>query len=137
MAARGEGQWLTAAHWATAVLRNGLCHYDEALAAAEQGSEYPDELGLAAWSMAELIEAAARTGQPERGIGALRHLSEATAAAGSDWALGIEARSRALLSDGELGRAPVPGGDRAARPHPRPGGAGPRASGLRREHRRN
>ena len=101
MVARGEGQWLTAAHWATAVLANGLCRYDEALAAAEQGSEYPDELGLAARSMSELIEAAARTGAPERGIGALRRLSETAAAAGTDWALGIEARSRALLSDGD------------------------------------
>ena len=51
--------------------------------------------------MGELIEAAARTGQPERGIGALRRLVETTGAAGTDWALGIEARSRALLSDGE------------------------------------
>ena len=101
MVARGEGQWLTAAHWATAVLSNGACRYDEALAAAEQGSEYPDELGLAAWSAVELIEAAARTGQPERGIGALNRLAEATRAAGTDWALGIQARSRALLSDGE------------------------------------
>jgi DNA-binding CsgD family transcriptional regulator len=101
MVARGEGRWLTAAHWATAVLSNGLCRYDEALAAAEQGSEYPDELGLAVWPAVELIEAAARTGQPERGIGALSRLAEAARAAGTDWALGIEARSRALLSDGE------------------------------------
>ena len=49
MAACGEGQWLTVAHWVTAVLRNGLCQYDEALAAAEQGSsQYPDEPGLSA-----------------------------------------------------------------------------------------
>ena len=102
MVARGEGQWLTAAGWVTAVLRNGLCQYDEALAAAEQGSsQYPDEPGLAALSMAELIEAAARTGQPERAADAMRYLSQATATAGSDWALGIQARSRALLSDGE------------------------------------
>ena len=100
MVARGEGHWLTAAHWATAVLSNGLCRYDEALASAEQGSEYPDELGLAAWPAVELIEAAARTGQPERGMSALDRLSEVTHAAGTDWALGIEARSRALLSDG-------------------------------------
>ena len=101
MTARGEGHWLTAAHWATAVLGNGLCRYDEALAAAEQGSEYPDEPGLAAWPTVELIEAAARTGQPKRGIGALRRLEEVTGAAGTDWALGIQARSRALLSDDE------------------------------------
>jgi DNA-binding CsgD family transcriptional regulator len=101
MVARGEGQWLTSAHWATAVLNNGLGRYGEALIAAEQGSEYPDELGLATWSMVELIEAAARTGQPDRAIGAMRHLSETTSASGTDWALGIQARSRALLADGE------------------------------------
>ena len=101
MVARGEGQWLTAAYWATAMLSNGLGRYDEALAAAGKGSEYPGELGLASWSMAELIEAAARTGQPERAANALQRLSEGTSASGSDWALGIEARSRALLSEGE------------------------------------
>jgi tetratricopeptide (TPR) repeat protein len=101
MVARGEGQWLTAAHWAAAVLANSLGRYDEALAAAEQCSECPDELGLAVRSMSELIEAAARTGAPERGIGALRRLVETTSAAGTDWALGVQARSRALLGDGE------------------------------------
>ncbi len=101
MAARGEGRWLTAAAWATAVLYNGLGRYDEALAAAEQGSEDPDELGLATWALVELIEAAARTGSPGRAAGALRQLSEATSAAGTNWALGIQARSTALLTDGE------------------------------------
>jgi DNA-binding CsgD family transcriptional regulator len=101
MMARGEGQWLTTAAWATAVLYNGLGRYDRALAAAELGSEYPHELGLATWSMVELIEAAVRTGASERAAGALRRLSEATSAAATDWALGIQARSRALLSDGE------------------------------------
>jgi DNA-binding CsgD family transcriptional regulator len=102
MVACGEGRWLTAAAWATAVLYNGLGRYDQALAAAEKGSEYPCELGLATWSLVELTEAAVRTGSPERAAGALRQLSEATSAAATDWALGIEARSRALLSDGEL-----------------------------------
>jgi DNA-binding CsgD family transcriptional regulator/tetratricopeptide (TPR) repeat protein len=101
MMARGEGQWLTTAAWATALLYNGLGRYDQALAAAERGSEYPPELGLATWSMVELIEAAVRTGAPERAAGALRRLSEAASTAATDWALGIEARSRALLSDGE------------------------------------
>ena len=101
MVARGEGQWLTAAAWAAAVLNNGLGRYDQALAAAEQGSEYPRELGLATWSLAELIEAAARSGAPERAAGAVARLAEITAAAGTDWALGIGARCRALLSDGE------------------------------------
>ena len=97
----GEGQRPALTHWAAAVLSNGLGRYGEALAAAEQGSEYPDELGLATWSMVELIEAAARSGCPERAADALLRLSKATGASGTDWALGIEARSRALLSDGE------------------------------------
>jgi hypothetical protein len=49
----------------------------------------------------ELIEAAVRSGNPAPAVDALRQLSEATRASGSDWALGIEARSRALLSDDE------------------------------------
>jgi DNA-binding CsgD family transcriptional regulator len=101
MVAQGEGSWLTTAAWATAMLNNGLSRYDEALAAAEQASEDPDELGLATWSLTELIEAAARTGALERASGALRRLSKATSAAATDWALGIQARSMALLSDGE------------------------------------
>jgi DNA-binding CsgD family transcriptional regulator len=102
MLARGEGRWLTAVHWATALINNGLCRYDAALVAAEKGSEFPDEMGLATWSMVELIEAAARTGQAERATGALQRLSEATRASGTDWGLGVEARSRALLNEGEL-----------------------------------
>ncbi|MGD0246594.1 MAG: LuxR C-terminal-related transcriptional regulator [Streptosporangiaceae bacterium] len=101
MVARGEGRWLTIATWATAVLSNGLGRYDEALAAAEQGTGYPCELGLAARSTAELIEAAARAGVPGRAAGAMARLTEITTASGTDWALGIQARSRALLSDGE------------------------------------
>jgi DNA-binding CsgD family transcriptional regulator len=97
-AVHGDGQRLTAMAWSTAVLSNGLGRYDEALTAAEQASADPDELGLATWSLAELIEAAARTGALERASGAFRRLAEATGAAATDWALGIQARSRALLS---------------------------------------
>jgi len=101
VALRGEGIGVTLTKWASAVLYNGLGRYDRALAAAEHGSQDPDELGLAAWSMVELIEAAARTGQPGRAAGAVRFLTEITSAAGTDWALGIQARSRALLTDGD------------------------------------
>jgi DNA-binding CsgD family transcriptional regulator len=97
-AVQGDGLRLTATAWATAVLSNGLGRYDEALTAAEQASDDPDELGLATWSLAELIEAAARTGDLERAAGALRRLSAATGAAATDWALGIQARSTALVS---------------------------------------
>jgi DNA-binding CsgD family transcriptional regulator len=99
VALRGEGIGVTLTNWASAVLYNASGRYDQARAAAEQGSEYPDELGLAAWSMVELIEAAARTGPPGRAADTLRLLSEITSAAGTDWALGTQARLRALLAD--------------------------------------
>jgi DNA-binding CsgD family transcriptional regulator len=99
VALRGEGIGVTLTKWAHAVLYNGLGRYDRALTAAEQGSEDPHELGLAAWSTVELIEAAARTGQPGRAAGPLRFLTEITSAAGTDWALGIQARSHALLDE--------------------------------------
>ncbi len=100
-ASRRAGTGVTAAKWARAVLSNSRGRYTDALAAAGQASEHPDELGLAAWSQVELIEAAARAGQPGRAADALRSLSEITSASGTDWALGVEARSRALLSEGE------------------------------------
>jgi DNA-binding CsgD family transcriptional regulator len=81
-------------------LNNGSCRYEEALEAAEQGIHYPDDLGLATWSNVELIEAAVRSNQMVRAITAFHRLSRATRASGSDWALGIEARCRALLTDG-------------------------------------
>ena len=82
-------------------LNNGRCQYEEALAAAEQGSEYPDDLGLATWSVVELIEAAVRSGRMERATLAFCQLSEATLASGSDWAIGVTARCRALVTEGD------------------------------------
>src|SRR5580698_9497137 len=58
-------------------------------------------MGWATWSIAELIEAAVRAGTPDRAMPAMRRLSERARASGTEWALGIEARSRALLSDGD------------------------------------
>jgi DNA-binding CsgD family transcriptional regulator len=99
--ARGDGTWVSTTQWTSAVLYNGLGRYDDALAAAEQGSAYPDELGLANWSMVELVEAASRSGAPERAAGALERLSEMASACQTDWALGIEARSCALAATAE------------------------------------
>ena len=98
---RGEGLWLIATEWASAVLFNGLGRYEAALAAAEQAAEDPHELGVSTWVPTEIIEAAVRSGAPERAAIPLRRLQEISRAAGTDWALGVEARSRALLSDGE------------------------------------
>jgi DNA-binding CsgD family transcriptional regulator len=99
---RGEGLGIGLTDWATAVYNNGLGHYENAMAAAEKASEYLVDVSVTVnWGLVELIEAAARCGLPERGTDAVRQLSEATRASGTDWALGVEARSRALLSEGE------------------------------------
>jgi DNA-binding CsgD family transcriptional regulator len=96
-----EGQGLTFIQWAAAVLYNGLGRYEEALAAAQQAAEDTLESRLSTWGLVELIEAAARSGKPELAADALDRLSQTTAVSGTDWALGVEARCRALLSDGE------------------------------------
>jgi DNA-binding CsgD family transcriptional regulator/tetratricopeptide (TPR) repeat protein len=96
---RGEGRGVTS-QYSAALLYNGLGQYDKALAAAERVCEY-DDVGVLGWELAELIEAAVRSGQPARAAEPLRRLSETTRPSGTDWALGTEARSRALLSDGE------------------------------------
>ena len=99
--ARGEGMGLTVAQWASAVLYNSLGRYEEALAAAERASEDPHELWFSTWVAVELIEAASRTGKAERALGALEWVAATARAGGNDWGLGVEARSRALLSDGD------------------------------------
>jgi DNA-binding CsgD family transcriptional regulator len=99
--ARGEGFVLTFAEQARAVLHNALGHYDTALDNAQRASAQ-DELHAAVWSLPELVEAAARTGQPDLAADALERLRRRTQVAGTEWALGIEARCAALLSDDEL-----------------------------------
>jgi DNA-binding CsgD family transcriptional regulator len=98
---RGERAGLSLLQWANAVLYNGRGRYEEALAAAERAREDSHELVFPVWAAVELIEAASRTGRAADAADALERLSQTTRASGSDWALGIEARSRALLSDGE------------------------------------
>ncbi len=98
--ARGEGSAVQLASWAAAVLHNGLGHYAEALAAAEPATEETYQpLGIQL-VLPELIEAAVRTGRAEIAREALQRLSAMTVIEGSDWAKGLEARSRALLSEG-------------------------------------
>jgi DNA-binding CsgD family transcriptional regulator len=99
--ARGEGLGLTVLQWASAVLYNGLGRWKDALAAAQRAGEDPHEQLFSTWAAVELIEAATRSGVPERAAGALVRISDSTCASGTVWALGVEARSRALLSDGE------------------------------------
>src|SRR5215470_11748577 len=97
--AKGQGRVLGLAWYAAAVLHNGLGRYEAALASARRACEYED-LGFFGWTLAELVEAGVHSGATDEASAALRQLAERTSAAGSDWALGVQARSRALLSDG-------------------------------------
>jgi DNA-binding CsgD family transcriptional regulator len=99
-AAGGQGGTVPGAHWMAAVLYNGLGRYEEALAAARQARE-DQHAFAAAWALPELIEAAARTGSLRIARDALDLLAGRARAGGTDWALGVEARCRALLSGGE------------------------------------
>jgi DNA-binding CsgD family transcriptional regulator len=99
--AGGQGIGVQWAEWVSSILFNGLGRYDQALAAAERAAEEMPHLFISAWARSELIEAAVRSGRIERAAAALEPLAEVTATAGTDWGLGIAARSRALLSEGE------------------------------------
>jgi DNA-binding CsgD family transcriptional regulator len=98
--ARGEGRGIGGFGYATAVLYNGLGRYEAALAGAQSACEH-DDLGIFGFSLVELVEAGARSGAREEAAAALGRLEERTVAAGTDWALGVRAWSRALLSDGQ------------------------------------
>jgi len=105
VAERGEGIAMSVAEWANALLHNGLGRYSEAMRAAQQAlyyQEYPDlhYPGIANWAAAELVEASARSGMTETAAATYRWIAEMTSASGTNWALGVEARSRALVTEG-------------------------------------
>ncbi|MDQ3822629.1 MAG: LuxR C-terminal-related transcriptional regulator, partial [Actinomycetota bacterium] len=96
---RGEGIGLATAEYARAVLCNGLGRYEEALAAACSAGEHR-EVVVENWGLSELVEPATRTGRTDLATDALNRLTTKAGATETDWALGVEARSRALLSEG-------------------------------------
>jgi DNA-binding CsgD family transcriptional regulator len=107
---RGEGIGVAVAERANAVLNNGLGRYREAMDAAHRALEYQPYAhvrypGVANWSAAELVEAAARSGLPGTATETFDWMSDMTGVSRTDWALGIEARSRALLSDDDSAEA--------------------------------
>ncbi|MDW5594239.1 AAA family ATPase [Conexibacter stalactiti] len=97
--ARGEGRVLALAGYASSVLYNGLGRHEESIEGAQRGAE-DDDQGYAGGSLAELVEAATRVGRPDLAAAALRRLDVRARAAGTDWALGMLARARALTSEG-------------------------------------
>jgi ATP/maltotriose-dependent transcriptional regulator MalT len=84
----------------SAVLYNGLGEYTKGLEQAERAEEAP-ELWFSMWTLPEVIEASTRTGQMTRAVEAFERLVVATSVSDSDWGLGIQARARALVSEGE------------------------------------
>src|SRR5262249_17943883 len=98
--ARGEGSALGGLARMTALQQNAHGRYEEALAAARRGCEHEDVMTYG-WTLAELIEAAVRVGRREEAAAALERLGERTRASGTEWALGVWARARALLGDEE------------------------------------
>ena len=97
--ARGEGIGLAISAYARAVLCNGLGRYEEALGAAVSASEHR-EVVAENWGLSELVEPAMRCGKTDLATDALTRLATKAQAARTEWALGIEARARALLSEG-------------------------------------
>jgi DNA-binding CsgD family transcriptional regulator len=98
-AAGGPGVALYA-QWAAAVLYNGLARYEEAAWSARQATSNTFEYWVSVWALPELVEAARHMGDAELARDALERLAETTQPTGTDFALGIEARCQAVLSDG-------------------------------------
>lgn len=98
---RGDGMGLTLVQHAQAVLYNSLGRYEDAFRVASQATGHPEELAFANWSLVQLVEAASRCGDLARAARACDDLLAVTRTCGTQWALGVEACSRALVSDGD------------------------------------
>jgi DNA-binding CsgD family transcriptional regulator len=99
-AERGRGRTVGFTACANAVLHNGFSRFDAARDAV-RGVFQRDELALGPLVVAELAEAAARTGEVTQVQAVLEWLSERTLVTPTEWVLGIQARVRALLGDGQ------------------------------------
>ena len=102
--ARGEGCAITAAHYAMAILHNGLGHYDQALDAAQKAAD-DGEIATSSWALYELAEAASRSGRMDLARDAADRLWARTGASGTAWAMGTGARTRALVEYGAAGES--------------------------------
>ena len=101
---RGEGIGASVVDWAEAVLYNGLARYEDACSAAMRVVDHPD-LNPSTWVMPEVIEAAVRAETPELAADTHRRLVDRAILSGTDWALGLAARSEALLVEDQRAEA--------------------------------
>jgi DNA-binding CsgD family transcriptional regulator len=112
---RGERFGMTTAYFTSAMANNGVGNYQAALNAATktelfsaltpghcQSSSLHARLSVGALFTVEFIEAAARCGHTDVAAEAVDMLGEVTSGSGTDWACGVEARCRALVTDGPL-----------------------------------
>jgi DNA-binding CsgD family transcriptional regulator len=97
----GQGVSVQYGRWAAAVLFNGLGRYEEAVSSAQLAADDAPEMYVSAWALPEVVEAAARTGRLQLAADCVDRFVVATQANGTDWARGIEARSRALVTEGD------------------------------------
>ena len=99
--AAGQGLAATTAHWAAAVLYNGLARFDQAASEATEVAAHALAPFMTNFALPELVEAAARQGDTKAAVDALERLVETTRPTQTDWAVGMEARCRALLANGD------------------------------------
>jgi DNA-binding CsgD family transcriptional regulator len=102
---RGDGAGVCFINWAAAVLYNGLGRYEDAYAAAADTANDQPAQRYRNWTLAELIEAAVRTGRHAEATAAMHRLDEVTLPSGSHWARGVRARCSALLAAGDCAEA--------------------------------
>lgn len=95
--ARGFGTFVGFAQSALGVLELGLGRYHEAMIAVQDAGL--DQI-LVTRTLPDLVEAAVRCGEEQLATQAAGELAESTTASGTDWALGVLARSQALLVAG-------------------------------------
>ena len=98
---RGEGLGVDLARWASAVLHNGLRQYPQAMAAAVPADATSPGLLFSTWMLPERIEAAVRCRKEDVAAAAMSTFDSTSNAQGSDWGLGIGARSLAMLKTGD------------------------------------
>ncbi len=95
----GLGRYVNLTKKYLAVLELGLGRYDAALNAAREACE-DTMICVVTSALPEVIEAAMRTGDSELAASAVEELAGRTQPSGTEWALGVLARSRALVNEG-------------------------------------